>query len=172
MYSIIDIETTGGNCTTGKITEIAIYKHDGYEITNEFSSLINPETPIPIFIQQFTGITDSMVKDAPKFYEIAKKIVELTQNTIFVAHNVGFDYSFVKQEFKNLGYNYQRNKLCTVRLSRKLLPGHKSYSLGKLTTDLQINMTHRHRAAADAAATVRLFEILLKKSASKSLFAY
>jgi DNA polymerase III subunit epsilon len=172
MYAIIDIETTGGNHNTGKITEIAIYIHNGNRIVDEFSTLINPEVHIPKFIQNFTGITNEMVKDAPKFYEVAKKIVEITNDKIFVAHNVMFDYGFIKHEFKCLGYDYNRNKLCTVRLSRKLLPGHKSYSLGKLTGDLKIQIANRHRAAGDAIATVKLFEILLEKSSKKNLFAH
>jgi DNA polymerase III subunit epsilon len=172
MYAIIDIETTGGNHTTGKITEIAIYVHNGNKVVETFSTLINPEIPIPRFIENFTGITNEMVKNAPRFFEVAKKIVEITNDKIFVAHNVMFDYSFIKHEFQCLGYEYNRKKLCTVKLSRKLLPGYKSYSLGKITKDLNINIKNRHRAAGDAEATVKLFEILLEKSSTQSLFAY
>lgn len=162
-YAIIDIETTGGNHRIEKITEIAIYIYDGEKIIDEFSTLINPEKQIPSFISQLTGITNEMVEKAPKFYEVAKEIILKTENTIFVAHNVNFDYSFVKAEFQQLGYNYVRNTLDTVKLSRKLIPGLKSYSLGKLCDDLGISITERHRAAGDAFATVKLFNILLKK---------
>ena len=123
MYAIVDIETTGGSSRIEKITEIAIYQYDGERITGEFISLINPERNIPYFITNLTGITNEMVEDAPKFYEIAKKIIEYTEDRIFVAHSARFDYSFIRQEFKSLGYNFKRNILDTVTLSRKLFPG-------------------------------------------------
>ena len=163
MYAIIDIETTGGSARLERITEIAIYLHDGEKITGEFVSLVNPERNIPYFITNLTGITNEMVEDAPYFYEIAKTIVEITEGRTFVAHNARFDYSFMRQEFKSLGYNFKRNLLDTVSLSRKLLPGHRSYSLGNICKDLSIEINGRHRAAGDALATVRLFEILLRK---------
>ncbi|HNW57143.1 MAG TPA: exonuclease domain-containing protein [Bacteroidales bacterium] len=163
MYAIIDIETTGGNPKCEKITEIAIYLHDGSGIVDEFVSLVNPEKNIPAFITNLTGITNEMVEDAPRFYEIAKKIVELTEGSTFVAHNARFDYSFIRQEFKSLGYSFKRDILDTVTLSRKLLPGHGSYSLGNLCQDLRISIVGRHRASGDALATVRLLEILIKK---------
>lgn len=161
MFAIIDIETTGGNAFTGKITEIAIYVHDGLSVVDEFQSLINPECTIPPFISRMTGITNEMVQSAPRFYEVAKKIVEITEGKIFVAHNSQFDYSFVRQEFKNLGFDYKRDTLCTCKLSRKMLPGFPSYSLGRLCQSVNIEITDRHRAAGDAAATVKLFEKIL-----------
>jgi DNA polymerase-3 subunit epsilon len=167
MFSIIDIETTGISPYKEKITEIAIYVHDGKKIVNEFTTLINPEKYISSYITELTGITNEMVAKAPKFYEIAKKVVELTENTTFVAHNVSFDYNFIRTEFQSLGYNYNRDKLCTVRLSRKLIPGKKSYSLGKLCNDLKINVKDRHRASGDALATVKLFELLMNIQNSK-----
>jgi DNA polymerase-3 subunit epsilon len=161
-YAIVDIETTGGNAFTDRITEIALYVHDGEKVVDEFSSLINPERPIPPFVSRLTGISDEMVAEAPRFYEVAKEIVERTEDCIFVAHNVQFDYSFVRQEFKSLGYSYSRDYLCTVKLSRKLLPGHPSYSLGNLCERLGIRVENRHRAGGDAMATVKLFELLLQ----------
>ena len=146
-----------------RITEIAIYLHDGNQITDEFVSLVNPERNIPYFITNLTGITNEMVENAPRFYEIAKKIVEMTEGRTFVAHNARFDYSFIKQEFKSLGFNYKRNILDTVALSRKLLPGHKSYSLGNICADLRISINGRHRAAGDALATTKLLELLMAK---------
>ena len=163
MYAIIDIETTGGSAKVEKITEIAIYLHDGTQITREFVSLVNPERNIPYFITNLTGITNEMVEDAPRFFEIAKTIVELTEGRTFVAHNARFDYSFIRQEFKSLGFNFKKNILDTVSLSRKLLPGHLSYSLGNICKDLKISINGRHRAAGDALATVKLFELLLSK---------
>ncbi|WP_066627347.1 exonuclease domain-containing protein [Labilibacter marinus] len=164
MYTIIDIETTGGNFNNGKITEVAIYLHDGNKVVDEFVSLINPEQFIPAYITQLTGITNEMVADAPKFYEVARQIVDITEGTVFVAHNASFDYGFIKAEFESLGYGFDRETLCTVKLSRKLLPGHKSYSLGNICEVFGISNDARHRAAGDALATIELFEILLEKN--------
>jgi len=161
MYAIVDVETTGLSPGAEKITEIAIYLHDGKMIVDEFQSLINPEKKIPYRIVQITGINNQLVQDAPKFYEIAKKIVELTEDKILVGHNVRFDYNFIRSEFKSLGFDFQRRTLDTVRLSRKLIPGRRYYSLAKLCKDLGIENPARHRAAGDALATTRLFEILL-----------
>jgi DNA polymerase-3 subunit epsilon len=164
LFAIIDIETTGNGYKNGKITEIAIIQHNGIEITNSFSTLINPEMYIPNFITKLTGIDNKMVETAPKFYEVAKKIVEMTARRIFVAHNVNFDYRFIKEEFNRLGYDYNCKTMCTVKLARKLLPGHISYSLGKLCSDLDIEINNRHRAEGDVLATVKLFEILIEKN--------
>ncbi len=166
MFAIIDIETTGNSYKNGKITEIAIFQHNGIEITDKFSTLIYPEMDIPYFITDLTGISNEMVKNAPKFYEVAKRIVEITSGCTFVAHNVSFDYKFIKEEYRRLGYDYNNKTLCTVQLARKLLPGHHSYSLGKLCADLGIEINGRHRAEGDALATVKLFEILLEKNKS------
>ena len=167
MYAIIDIETTGQSAGKGKITEIAIFVHNGTEVVDSFSTLVNPECYIPGFITELTGISNEMVRYAPKFYEVARRIVEMTQDKIFVAHNVQFDYRFVQEEFKRLGYDYQRKTMCTVRLGRKFLPGYKSYSLGKICSELGITINGRHRAAGDAFATTKLFEIILEKKKQK-----
>ena len=159
-YVIIDIETTGGNPKNSKITEIAIYKMEDDQLIDEFISLVNPEMPIPAFIVKLTGINDRMVENAPTFPEIAKKIIEFTEDCVFVAHNVGFDYSMVRAEFKSLGYTYTRPTLCTVKLGRLIIPGHASYSLGNITRDLGIRIDGRHRAGGDALATVHLFKHL------------
>ena len=163
MYAIVDIETTGGSARDERITEIAVYLHDGNEVTGEFVSLVNPERNIPYFITNLTGITNEMVENAPRFYEIARKLIEITEGRTFVAHNARFDYSFIRQEYKSLGYNFKRSILDTVALSRKLLPGHSSYSLGNICKDLDISITGRHRAAGDALATVRLLELLIAR---------
>ena len=170
MYAIIDVETTGGSPQYSKMTEIAVYVHDGLQIVKEFTTLLNPECNIPAFITSLTGITNEMVEDAPKFYEVAKHIVELTEGCIFVGHNVNFDYRFVKSEFKKLGFDYKRDTLCTVKLSRKILPGKPSYSLGNLCRSLGIPLENRHRAAGDALATVKLVELLLQ-SDGKQVFS-
>lgn len=168
MFAIIDIETTGNNPKYGQISEIAIFQHNGFEITGSFSSLVKPETDIPYFITRLTGITNEMVKNAPRFYEIAKTVVELTAGRTFVAHNAVFDYRFIQEEFSRLGYDYNRKTICTVKLARKLLPGYKSYSLGKICSHMDIEINGRHRAAGDALATVKLFEILLKANEQKN----
>ncbi|RMG87970.1 MAG: DNA polymerase III subunit epsilon [Bacteroidetes bacterium] len=160
-YAIIDIETTGGRAARDKITEIAIVLHDGRQILDTFETLLNPETPIPYHITELTGISNEMVADAPKFYEVAKKIVEMTEGAIFVAHNVRFDYTFIREEFARLGYTYTRKQLCTVRLARKVFPGLPSYSLGNLIRHFDIKVKDRHRAMADTLATVQLFEKIM-----------
>ena len=160
-YAIIDLETTGIGRPGDRIIEIAIFIHDGQAIIDKFTSLINPECPIPFQISHLTGITDDMVDDAPKFFEIARNVVEMTEGAVFVAHNVSFDYNFICREFKLLEYTYKRETLCTVKLSRKLIPGLPSYGLGNLCKSLDITIEDRHRAAGDALATVRLFEKLL-----------
>ena len=162
-YAIVDIETTGGSPKSSKITEIAIYKHNGKEIIDEYVTLINPEMKIPEFIVRLTGISDKMVETAPKFYEVARKIIEFTEECIFVAHNVGFDYGIIRHEFKTLGYDYRKPHLCTVRASRYVIPGMESYSLGKLSRNLGIEIKGRHRAGGDALATAHLFTQLIEK---------
>lgn len=170
MYAIVDIETTGSRPSEDKITEIAVFIHDGNSVVDSFTTLINPGRSIPYQISQLTGITDEMVRDAPRFHEVARRIVEFTNGKVFVAHNVRFDYSFLKSEFHSLGYNYQRKTLCTVRLSRKLLPGLPSYSLGKLCSSLHIPLNHRHRAFGDAEATSLLFDKILKLDKPEEFF--
>jgi DNA polymerase-3 subunit epsilon len=161
LYAIIDLETTGGQPTQDRITELAIYLHDGEKIVDEYATLLNPGRGIPPFITQLTGITNDMVSDAPRFHEVARKVVEMTEGCVFVAHNVRFDYSFLKKEFADLGYNYFAQNPVHVRLSRSLIPGQPSYSLGKLCANIGIPLEGRHRAAGDARATAELFGRLL-----------
>lgn len=163
MYSIVDIETTGNGYKGSKITEISIFLTDGKQIIDEYTTLINPETSIPNFITNLTGITNAMVQYAPKFYEVARTIEEFTQDSIFVAHNVNFDYNILQAEFKSLGFDYKRKKLCTVRLSRKLIPGLPSYSLGNICDFEGIPIKARHRARGDAEATAELFRRLVAR---------
>ncbi len=164
MFAIIDIETCGGkfNYPNGRITEICILIHDGLTVVEKFSTLINPECYISPLYTDITGITNQMVAGAPKFSQVAKKIHELTDGRTFVAHNVSFDYNFIRDEFASLGFHFHRNKLCTVQLSRKLIPGHKSYGLGKICEALNIPNNARHRAEGDAVATAKLFDMLLE----------
>lgn len=162
MYAIVDIETTGSSANYGKITEIAILIHDGKRVVDEYQTLINPEQGIPPGITTLTGISNEMVMDAPKFFEIAKDIYQLLEGNIFVAHNVNFDYSFIKKEFQELGGEFNFKKLCTVRLSRKIFPGLKSYSLGRLCEHFDIENQARHRAMGDARATAILMDKLIR----------
>jgi DNA polymerase-3 subunit epsilon len=158
MYAIIDVETTGVNAKSDRITEIAIIIFDGEKIVKEYSSLINPEIKIPYRISQMTGINNQMVASAPKFYELAKDIIEITEDCTFVAHNAAFDYRFIRAEFESLGYTYERKTLDTIKLARKFIPGLRSYSLGKLCDEIGIKINNRHRAMGDAQATVELFK--------------
>lgn len=163
MYSIVDIETTGGHASSNGITEICIINFDGEKVTNTYQTLINPEKEIPRYIESLTGISNEMVQTAPTFNLVAKTIYNLLNDTIFIAHNVNFDYSFIKYSLAQCGYILNTNKLCTVRLSRKIIPNYPSYSLGNLCGYLNIPLSNRHRAKGDAEATVKLFSLLLQK---------
>ena len=167
MYAILDIETTGGKYNEEGITEIAIYKFDGHKVIDQFISLVNPERDIQPFVVNLTGINSNMLRTAPKFYEVAKRIVEITEDCILVAHNAQFDYRILRTEFKRLGFGFKRKTLCTVELAKKLIPGQESYSLGKLARSLGIPVSDRHRANGDAMATVKLFKMLLSKDLEK-----
>lgn len=163
LYAVVDIETTGGFASGNGITEISILVHDGSKVIDSFETLINPEQDIPFYIQTLTGISNEMVSNAPLFGEVAAKIYELLHDKIFVAHNVNFDFSFVKHQLAATGFNLTCKKICTVRMSRKVIPGHASYSLGKLCAALGIPLNDRHRAGGDAAATALLLTLLLEK---------
>lgn len=161
-YAIVDVETTGGMPRRDKITEIAILIHDGTKVIDQFDTLINPERSIPAEITRITGITNEMVADAPKFFEVAKSIIQMLDKTIFVAHNVRFDYSFIKEEFGQLGYTFTKRQLCTVKLTRRAFPGLISYSLGNLISHFDIAVNNRHRALDDTIATAEIFTAILK----------
>jgi DNA polymerase-3 subunit epsilon len=169
LYAILDIETTGGKFNEEGITEIAIYKFDGQNVVDQFISLVNPEKDIQEFVVKLTGINNKMLKNAPKFYEVAKRIVEITKDCILVAHNSSFDYRILRTEFSRLGFDFFRNTICTVELSKQLILDEPSYSLGKLVKSLGIPITDRHRANGDALATVQLFKLLLQKDTNKNI---
>jgi DNA polymerase-3 subunit epsilon len=169
MYAIVDIETTGGYSGYHKITEVAIYHHDGISITDNFRLLVNPGRSIPYFITGLTGIDSELIKDAPTFEDVAKEIHSWLDGRIFVAHNAHFDYSFLKKEFEDAGINWNSKKLCTVRLSRKIIPGLRSYSLGRLAESLGIQIMDRHRAGGDAEATAKIFDVLLKRDSEGAI---
>ncbi|RUA11652.1 MAG: DNA polymerase III subunit epsilon [Flavobacteriia bacterium] len=168
-YAILDIETTGGKYNEESITEIAIHKFDGHNVVDTLISLVNPEREIQPFVVKLTGINNTMLKKAPKFYEIAKRIIEITNDCVLVAHNSNFDYRILKTEFRRLGYDFDIPTLCTLELSKKLIPGLESYSLGKLCRTIGIPVSDRHRANGDALATVKLFELLMQKDIRKEI---
>lgn len=169
MYAILDIETTGGKFNEEGITEIAVYKFDGHQIVDQFISLVNPEKNIQPFVVNLTGISNGMLTNAPKFHEVAKRIVEITTDCVLVAHNANFDNRILSTEFRRLGFDFERKTLCTVELSKKLIPDQNSYKLGRLCRSLGIPMSSRHRADGDAIATVQLFKLLLNKDNGKEI---
>lgn len=161
-YAIVDIETTGGNASGSRITEIAIIIHDGKNVIDRYETLVNPEQDIPLSIFGLTGINNEMVANAPIFDDISEKVLEMLTDRIFVAHNVNFDYSFVHHQLEQAGFKWSAKKLCTVRAARKIKPGLGSYSLGNLCNSLNIDLENRHRAGGDADATAILFSLLLE----------
>ncbi len=161
-YAVVDIETTGGNAGGSRITEIAVLIHNGTEVTDRWETLVNPQQHIPLYITALTGISNEMVYEAPLFQDIAKELLELLNDRIFVAHNVNFDYSFVRHQLEEAGYKWTAPKLCTVRAARKIKPGLPSYSLGNLCRSLDISLENRHRAGGDADATAVLLSLLLE----------
>jgi len=160
-HAIVDIETTGSHAKGHGITEIAIIISDGARELERWETLIDPGLPIPLHISKLTGITDEMVESAPVFESVADELEEWLSDCVFVAHNVGFDYSFIRGHFETMGRVWKSKKVCTVRLARKLLPGHGSYSLGRICEDLGIDNKARHRAMGDCAATVALFHQMM-----------
>jgi DNA polymerase-3 subunit epsilon len=169
MYAIVDIETTGGYAAANGITEISIHVFDGKTVVEKFETLINPGQPIPGYIQAMTGISDKMVATAPPFTAVAEKIFTILRDKVFIAHNVNFDYSFVKNHLKEAGFDLNSKKLCTVRLSRKIFPGFPSYSLGRLCQSLGITINDRHRAGGDTEATVKVFRLLLENDSEQHI---
>ncbi len=169
MFAIVDIETTGGYGTKNCITEIAIILHNGNQVEGRYTTLINPESPINWYVQNMTGITNAMVATAPKFNDVAPNIYNLIKDRVFIAHNVNFDYSFVKQHLKTAGFEIDLPKICTVKLSRKIFPGLHKYGLGNLSKHFNIENTARHRAIGDAEATTKLFELILANDKDKEV---
>jgi DNA polymerase III subunit epsilon len=161
MYAVVDIETSGSHTTYDRIIEIAIFVTDGRKIINQYHSLVNPEVEIPYWISGLTGIENSDLYDAPKFSQIFDNVNRLLEGKIFVAHNVNFDFGFIKSEYEREGVAFDAPKLCTVRLARKVFPGFRSYSLGSICSSLGITIEKRHRADGDAKATVKLLHRII-----------
>lgn len=167
QFAVVDIETTGGSAQEHGITEIAIVLHNGIEIEGRFESLVNPFQPIPPFVVGMTGITNAMVAAAPSFADIAPQIARLLKGRIFVAHNVSFDFGFVKHHLLKNGFQLQTPKLCTIQLSRKAFPGLPKYGLGHLCRQLNISIANRHRAGGDALATAQVLDLVLKNNGAR-----
>lgn len=168
-FAIVDIETTGGHASASSITEVAIFIHDGTQVIDSYETLVNPEQNIPHYITGLTGISNDMVRHAPTFDKVAEKVYNMLNGHVFVAHNVNFDYSFIRYQLQDNGYMLTSKKLCTIRMARKVIPGQRSYSLGNICTYLGIENKGRHRAAGDALATVKLFEYMLANGGSEVL---
>ena len=167
-YVVVDIETTGGNNSYNRITEIGMVKLVAGEEIAQYQTLINPMRRIPNNITRLTGISDEMVASAPVFADVAEDINAFTEDAVFVAHNVNFDYGFIKQEFARLEHTYRRPKMCTVREMRRTYPGLTSYSLANLTQHFDIKMERHHRALSDAKAAAELLKLAFEKDDESS----
>lgn len=163
MFAVVDVETTGGYSDNHRIIEVGIAISDGKTIVERYNQFVNPERNIPHHITQLTGISNDDVADAPTFKEISSQVYDYLQGQIFVAHNVNFDYTFIKKELDQAGYTWQAKKGCTVRLSRAIEKGLSSYSLGNLSEHFNIVNPNPHRALADAETAAEILHILIRK---------
>lgn len=162
-FVVFDLETTGAKTPPCRITEIGAYRIQKGKITEEFQTLVNPETPIPIFISQLTGISDKMVKNAPKFGEVAADFLDFIGDSVLVAHNAQFDMRFLNHEIGRIHTDYRvaNPHLCTVKISRKLLPNIENHRLNTVANYYSISLVNHHRATDDARATAHIFVNLL-----------
>lgn len=159
-YVVVDVETTGGAAPFHRVTEVGAVKVQNGKVIDEFQTLINPGRSIPPFITHLTGISNDMVATAPKFSEVAEKFYEFLEGSIFVAHNVKFDYGFIQHEFRKSGIEFTRANLCTCAGIKKTHPGLKSYSLKNLTSHFEIKLDQHHRALSDARAAAELLFVM------------
>jgi DNA polymerase-3 subunit epsilon len=172
MFCIIDIESSGGPFGKEAMIEIAAFRYDGEEVVDQLISLVHPHRSVQPYVSNMTGITDKMLLRAPRFHEIAKRLIEITEDTIIIGHNVDFDYRMMRQEFARLGYVFERKTLDTIKLSQELIPNLKSYGLDKMCDELGLSRTNKHRAESDARATLELFEILREKDRQKGISSF
>jgi DNA polymerase-3 subunit epsilon len=172
MFCIIDIESSGGPFGKEAMIEIAAFRYDGEEIVDQLISLVHPHRSVQPYVSKMTGITDKMLLRAPRFHEIAKRLIEITEDSVIVGHNVDFDYRMLRQEFARLGYVFERKTLDTIKLSQELIPNLKSYGLDKMCDELGLSRTNKHRAESDARATLELFEILREKDRQKGISSF
>ncbi|MEY2963268.1 MAG: hypothetical protein RL754_529 [Bacteroidota bacterium] len=168
-FAVLDIECTGGTWGEEKIIDIAIFILENGDVVDQFVSLVNPEKGIDPYVVKLTGITNNMVRTAPKFYELAKRIHKITEGCTFVAHNIGFDYRVVQQEFESLGFDYHRATLDTIPYAERIFPEWENYGLKTVSKELGLVNTARHRAEGDARLTLELLKILLEKDRDKFL---
>jgi DNA polymerase-3 subunit epsilon len=170
-YAVVDVETTGGGPQRGhRITEIAVVHVDGGEITGEYQTLVNPGRTIPPVVRSITGISPGMVEDAPYFEHVADRVAELLEGRVFVAHNARFDRGFVRAELiEARGEAPPFESLCTVQMSRGLLPGLRRRNLDALAGHYGIPILGRHRAGGDAMATARILLRLLDEAAIQGI---
>ncbi|MBG00500.1 MAG: DNA polymerase III subunit epsilon [Owenweeksia sp.] len=169
VYCVLDIESTGGPFGKEAIMEIALFRYDGSEIVDQLISLVHPHREVQQYVSKITGITPKMLLRAPRFQEIAKRIVELTRDSVLVGHNVDFDYRMLRQEFARLGYPFEMKTLDTIELAEKLIPGLPAYGLDRICDELGIYRTQKHRAEGDARATLELLQILQEKDKEKDI---
>ena len=172
MFCIIDIESSGGPFGKEAMIEIAAFRYDGEEVVDQLISLVHPHRSVQPYVSNMTGITDKMLLRAPRFHEIAKRLIEITEDTVIIGHNVDFDYRMMRQEFARLGYIFERKTLDTIKLSQELIPNLKSYGLDKMCDELGLSRTNKHRAESDARATLELFEILREKDRQKGISSF
>lgn len=165
----VDLETTGATATADRITEVGIVEVNEEGEVREWSSLVNPETSIPPFIQGLTGITDEMVAGAPTFAQLADEVLSRLHGRLFIAHNARFDYGFLKNEFKRLGLTFKAPVLCTVKLSRRLYPQYSKHSLDALIERYQLAMPARHRALADASVLWQFWQVVRQQVSEEVL---
>lgn len=169
VFAVLDIESSGGPFGKEAIIEIAVFRYDGDEVTDQLISLVHPHREVQKYVSKMTGITPKMLMRAPRFHEIAKRLIEITEGAVLVGHNVDFDYRMLRQEFARLGYVYEREALDTIKLAEELIPDLPSYGLDKVCDELGIFRTNKHRAESDARATLELFKILKEKDQRKSI---
>lgn len=162
-FSILDLETTGGSPYFDRVTEVGLLKIENGELVKTFHTLVNPEVPIPEFITQITGITNSHVAGAPKFSEIEQQLEQLLLDTTLVAHNSDFDYGFLAEEYRRIGKKFSMKSLCTVKLSRALFPEHKRHNLDSLIERFEFSIVNRHRALDDATILWEFLNLLPSK---------
>ena len=156
--TFLDIETTGGSHTSDRITEVALIKIENGEMSASWETLVNPCIPIPRSITGFNGINDAMVRDAPKFEEIAGDLYSYLDGTVMVAHNSRFDYGFLKAEYKRMGGTLRLRTLCTVKLSRKLYPQVQGHSLDAIMQRFGLVTESRHRGMGDVQLMLDFLE--------------
>ncbi len=157
-FVFLDIETTGASARFSRITEIGALRVENYQVVATYNQLVNPEVPIPAFITAMTGISNDMVWEQPTFKGIAHDLELFLSDALFIAHNVNFDYGFIREEYARIGNAFSMDRLCSVQLSRKLYPEHRTHKLDAIIDRLGISVANRHRAMDDAEVIWKFFQ--------------